>query len=173
MVSEAARLVWAAIAAFKASVSALIWPWVRVGHVVSRLCAAPIDPVIWVVAFTPPVIAVVRAVVTAAVSPSWTEPPFETVCEPVPEPAAALFDPVPWVLLVLLAFLLADPVPVPDPLAALCEPVPLVLFVLVAFLLAEFVPLAEPLPLLLEPVPDFEPPFFDFEPVFEFMSWPA
>ena len=46
--------------------------------------------------------------------------------------------------------------------------------VLLAALLAEFVPDAEPLPLLFEPVPDFDPPFFDLEPVWiVFMSGPA
>jgi len=86
-------------------------------------------------------------------------------------PEAPVFDPAPWVLLVLLAALLAEPVPVSFealPLALLAE------FVLVfdASLLCDPVPVAEPLPLLFEPVPDFEPPFFDFEPVFEFMSGP-
>src|SRR5437870_8630479 len=98
------------------------------------------------------------AAVMAVVSPSWLVPPVETVCEPVPVPD-------------FLAALLAELVPVADPFAALCDPVPLVLLVLLAALLADFVPLAEPLPLLFEPVPDFEPPFFDFEPVwFVFMS---
>src|SRR6266571_4654687 len=104
------------------------------------------------------------------VSPSCIDPPTETV----PVLFAVL---VPFAVLeafpVFEPALLAELVPVTEPLAALFEPVPLVFLVLLAALLAEFVPLAEPLPLLFEPVPDFEPPFFDFEPVWlVFMSWP-
>ena len=104
-------------------------------------------------AFVPLVIAVVRPLV----SPPCIDPPVETV--PV---SFAVFVPFP-VLDTCCDF---EPVPVAEPFAALLEPVPCVLLVLLAALLAEFVPLAEPLPLLLEPVPDLEPAFFDFEPVF-------
>ena len=113
--------------------------------------------VICELAFVPLVIAVVRPLV----SPSCIDPPVEMV--PV---SFAVLVPVP----VFEAWLLFDPVPVAEPFAALCDPAPCELLALLAALLAEFVPLAEPLPLLFEPVPDFEPPFFDFEPVFEFMS---
>jgi hypothetical protein len=132
-----------------------------------RFWAAVIDPAICAFAVVALVIAAVSAVVISVKSPSWMDPPEETVCEPVPvaEPWAALFEPVPLVLLVLLAALLAEFVPVADPFPALFEPVPLVLLVLLAALLFEPVPLAEPLPLLFEPVPDFEPPFLVFEPV--------
>lgn len=131
----------------------------------NRFWAAVIVAEICELAFVPAVIAVVRPLV----SPSCMDPPVETVPvlfavlvpAPVFEAAFPVFEPA----------LLAEFVPVTDPFTALFEPVPFVLFV--AFLLAEFVPLAEPLPWLFEPVPDFEPPFFDFEPVFEFISWPA
>src|SRR5712691_7320207 len=108
-------------------------------------------------------------------SPSWTDPPKETVFEPVPvaEACAALFDPVPWVFWVLLAFLLAEFVLVStEPRCAVFEPVPLVFWVLPAFLLAEFVPVSfePPGPLLLEPLPLLLLPFLVFEPWVVFMS---